>query len=150
MLCRMSSKFVQNVRYLNFNGVLRPQRRNSSKPCHAMFNRIKEKEVLYNFLLGRYPGVMIITGSQDTGKTRLIEKARQQTQDTGHFQWLLMNMCEPVRYWTSAEAACRSLLHIFASAFSQYQMTTTAFSKELQWRFPFDEKHTPSDPLTLQ
>ena len=102
-----------------------------------MFNRIKEKEVLYNLLFSCYTGVMIITGSQDTGKTRLIEKVRQQTWDTGHFQWLHMNMREHVHHWTSAEAAYQSLLDIFASAFSQYQMTTTIFSKELQWRFPF-------------
>ena len=133
----MSSKFIQNVRYLNFNGVLRPRGRNSSNTL-VMFNRIKEKNVLYNFLFSRRPGVMIITGSQDTGKTRLIEKVRQQTRDAGHFQWLHMNMREPVHHWTSTEAACRSLLHIFASAFSsQYEMTTTAFSKELQRRFPF-------------
>ena len=59
---------------------------------------------------------------------------RQQIWDAGHFQWLHM---EPVHHQISAEAACRSLLHIFASAPSQYQMTTTAFSVELQWRFPF-------------
>ena len=90
--------------------------------------------MLYNFLFGRHPGEMIITGSQDTGKT---QKVRQQTQDAGHLQWLQMNMHEPVHHWTSAEAACRSLLHLFAGAFSLYQVTTTAFSKELQWRFPF-------------
>ena len=45
-----------------------------------MFNRIKEKEVLYNLLFS-YPGVMIITGSQDTGKTRLIES---EATDLGH------------------------------------------------------------------
>ena len=54
---------------------------------YTMYHRVK-KIMLSNFHCSCYAVVMVVTGSQDTDKTRLIEDRRRLT---GHFWWLHVN-----------------------------------------------------------